>query len=111
MKRAGSYKDLFLPWAGLVFGFLGWWLAHEFGYAASFDSCEHSAPLPVICVTLLCIAAAIGGAWASSAILRGQGEGTARRVIATISVGIVGLFVLAMLLPVIATLILPPCFQ
>jgi hypothetical protein len=38
-------------------------------------------------------------------------QGQARRVIATISVGMAALFSLAMLYPIAAALIIPPCFQ
>jgi hypothetical protein len=44
-------------------------------------------------------------------VLRAEEETPARRVVATISVGAAALFVFSMILPVIASLILPPCFQ
>ena len=111
MSRAGTSRDLFLPWAGLVFGFLGWWAAHQFGYAATFDACENAAPIPVIVISLLCVAGEAAGAWLSWGILRGTRQGPARKVVATVSVGTAALFALATILPIIAALILPPCFQ
>lgn len=111
MTRAGSIKDLILPWAGLIAGFVAWWLAHEFGYAATFDGCQNAAPGPVLAVTLVCVLVAIAGGWASWGILRGEDQGNARRVIAIISVGSAALFAFALLLSVAAVLILPPCFQ
>ena len=38
-------------------------------------------------------------------------DGTARRVVAVISVGCSALFALAIIFPMIAALVLPPCFQ
>jgi hypothetical protein len=54
---------------------------------------------------------ALAGGWLSLPILRGEGEGGARRVIATISVGMAALAIFAIILPLIASLTLPPCFQ
>jgi hypothetical protein len=57
------------------------------------------------------IAAALAGGFASWTVFRKDAEPPARKVIAAISLGTSAFFILAMLLPVIAALVIPPCFQ
>jgi len=99
-----------MPWAGLVLGTLAAGFVHQFGSDSTFDKCHAVVPVPVLLVAaaglLICILAGLAS-WRS---LRGEDE-LARRVVAIISVGCAALFSLAILLPMIAALVLPPCFQ
>ena len=110
MKRSEA-RDLLMPWAGLIAGLVGAALAHQFGSEGAFDSCAAVSPVPLLIVAVLGIALAIAGAIASLAVLRGEAETPVRKLVATISLGMVGLFCFAILLPMIASLVLPPCFQ
>jgi hypothetical protein len=44
-------------------------------------------------------------------VIRADAETPARRIVAIISVGSVGLYLLAILLPMVASLVIPPCYQ
>ncbi len=111
MKRSSEIVDLAMPWAGLIIGLAALITAHQFGSDGMFDNCLSIGPGPLLIVSALTIAATAVGAFLSWRVLDNEAEAPARKVIATISVGASALFVLAMLLPMIAALIIPPCFQ
>ena len=110
MKRNPTLKEASMPWTGLVLGTLAAGFVHQFGSDSTFDKCDAVVPGPVLLVgvagLLTCLFAGIVS-WRS---LRGE-AGLARRVVAIISVGCASLFALAIVLPMIAALVLPPCFQ
>ena len=110
MKRSQA-RDLFMPWAGLVIGLVALAIVHQFGSEGVFDDCATISPVPLVLVALLGIAATLVGALASWRIVRNDDEAPARRLVGIVSVGCAAFFVLAMALPVIASLMLPPCFQ
>ena len=110
MKRR-EIREQFLPWAGLAVGIVGTGLAHQFGSDGVFNDCDAASPLPLLLAALAGIALTVGGALVSWRVLADDKQGSARRLIATISVGAAALFVFAMLLPMVAALVLPPCFQ
>jgi hypothetical protein len=99
-----------MPWAGLVAGTLAAGFVHQFGSDSTFDKCHAVVPGPVLLVAgagiLICILAGLAS-WRS---MRGEKD-LSRRIVATISVGCASFFGLAILLPMIATFVLPPCFQ
>ena len=111
MKVRSELADLFMPWAGLAAGVLAAGVTHQFGAEGTFDNCAVISPIPLLLVNLAGIALIAVGALASWRILREDSETHARKVIAFISVGAAGLFVLAILLPIIASLVIPPCYQ
>ena len=104
-------RALFMPWAGLIAGLIGLAVVHQFGSEGMFDSCAVVSPVPLIIVALLGIGLTVAGGLASLSVLRGDSETPVRKLVATISLGMVGLFCFAMVLPIIASLVLPPCFQ
>jgi len=110
VKRDSSLKDAFTPWAGLAVGVVAAGFVHQFGSESAFDKCGVAAPGPIPLVAaagfLICAVAGMVS-WRS---LRGERD-LARRVVAIISVGCAAVFALAILLPMIAALVLPPCFQ
>jgi len=110
VKRDASLKHAFMPWAGLAVGVVAAGFVHQFGSESTFDECGVVAPGPVLIVAafgfLVCAVAGLVS-WRS---LRGE-EDLSRRVVAIISVGCAAVFGLAILLPMIAALVLPPCFQ
>ena len=111
MNRSSGFWPLFQPWVGLVAAVLAGGIAHQFGSEGMFDDCQRIGPGPVQIVAILCIIGALIGGWLSFLILRAEGESNARRVIAIVSVGMAILAVFATLLPLIASLTLPLCFQ
>jgi hypothetical protein len=99
------------PWAGLGVGILAAGLVHQIGSEGVFNSCKPVSPVPLIIVAVLGIVVTTAAGIASSQVLRGKEETAARKVVAVISTGSAALLVFSMILPVIASLILPPCFQ
>jgi hypothetical protein len=106
-----ALRDFLMPWSGLAIGIVAAGVDHQFGAEGVFNSCGAISPVPILIVSLLAIAATVLGALLSVRILRDDAETQARKVIAAVSVGSAALFVFAMILPVIASLILPACFQ
>ena len=111
MKRSEEIADLLMPWAGLMIGLVALGIAHQYGSDGMFDDCLATSPGPLLIVSLLAIVATIGGAFLSWRVFDKESEAPARRVIAAVSMGASALFVLAMILPMIAALLIPPCFQ
>lgn len=110
MKRSDAL-DLMTPWTGLVIGVVALAIAHQFGSDGTFDHCGSISPGPLIIVSLLAIAATLYGAFVSWTVFRKDAEPQARKVIAAISIGSSAFFVVAMIFPIIAALVIPPCFQ
>lgn len=109
--KTSELRDFVMPWSGLAIGILAAGVDHQFGAEGTFDSCRAISPIPILVVSLIAILVTIVGALLSVRILRDEAETQARKVIAAVSVGSAALFVFAMILPVIASLILPACFQ
>ncbi|WP_223276510.1 hypothetical protein [Sphingomonas daechungensis] len=98
-----------MPWAGLVVGIIAVAAVHQFGSDGTFDKCATIAPGPLLIAGALgLVACSISGlaSWRSLRLSKDH----PRQVVATISVGCAALFALAILYPMIASLILPPCF-
>lgn len=104
-------RDLLMPWAGLVCGIVGAGIVHQFGSEGTFDRCDIISPVPLLIVAVLGFALTAAGGLASWSVLRADAETQVRKLVAIISLGMVGLFCFAILLPAIASLVLPPCFQ
>jgi len=104
-------RDLLMPWAGLICGLVGGAIVHQFGSESTFDRCDIVSPIPLLIVVVLGLAFAAAGGLASWAVLRSDAETQVHKLVATISLGMVALFCFAMLLPAVASLLLPPCFQ
>jgi hypothetical protein len=111
MKSRSQFADVFMPWAGLTAGVIAAGVTHQFGSEGTFDNCAVISPIPLLAVNVLGIVLTMAGAFASWSILREGSETQARKVIAFISVGAAALFVLAILLPMIASLVIPPCYE
>lgn len=104
-------RDFLLPWTGLAVGVVTVATVHQFGAYGTFDHCRPISPVPLLVVAVIGIVIIVLAGLASSRVLREDSETQARRVIAAISVGCSALFVFAILLPMVASLVLPPCFQ
>lgn len=99
------------PWAGLVVGVTGGAVAHQFGADGTFDDCLSISPGLLLIVAVICFLATLAAAWFSLEVVRERSEGATRRLVAVVSTGMAGLVLFAILLPVIASIMLPPCFQ
>jgi hypothetical protein len=109
VKGDSTFAAAFRPWAGLVVGVVSVAFVHQFGSDGTFDKCAAIAPGPLLAVAAIgLLACAISGlvSWRS---MEGEAD-LSRRVVAVISVGCATLFGLAILFPMIAALVLPPCF-
>jgi hypothetical protein len=107
--RWERFREGFAPWAGLAAGTLGGALAHQVGSQGVFDECNSSPALVLtVCAIGLFIIAA--GAVESWGVFRADAEGPARRLVAAISLGTGALVVFAILLPAIASMVIPACY-
>ena len=109
MKRSGKIFEAFEPWAGLVIGLIAAAFVHQFGSDSTFDHCEAMAPVPVIIVALAGLLATLGSGLISWQSMRTSD--VTRRTVSIISVGMAALFSFAIILPVIAAVLIPRCFQ
>jgi hypothetical protein len=110
VKTARRYLDASRPWAGLVIGVVALGVVHQYGSEGAFNDCRANAPVPLLLVSLLGLAACAASGFASWRSVRGSAD-ESRRVVATISAGLAALCIFAILLAVVAILLLPPCFR
>jgi hypothetical protein len=109
MKQSHSLLAAFRPWAGLVIGILAAGFVHQFGSEGLFNNCRVIPPITVVLVGLAgLILCGLSGfaSWRSA-----RSEAGARRIVGVISAGSAALFALAIILPMIASLMIPQCFQ
>jgi len=109
MRRSTSIFEAFMPWAGLVVGLVAAGFVHQFGSDSTFDHCEAMTPVPLFIVAVVGLVATLGAGFVSWQGVR-TSDGT-RRAVSVISVGMAALFAFAIILPVIATMLIPRCFQ
>ena len=100
-----------MPWGGLALGTLGAGLAHQLGSDSTFQDCRVGNPWIIILGTLLGLALIAAGALASWRVYADRDEETPRRTIAVVSLMATALFALAVLLPFIAALVIPGCWE
>jgi hypothetical protein len=104
-----------VPWAGWIGGLAGWLVTHQLGSDFVQTSCNRAAPPLMLLIALIGALAAAGGAllslsiWRRNAKLDPPAIGT-RRFIAGTGVLAAALFLLAILIQVPSSLIIPRCF-
>jgi hypothetical protein len=104
-------RDRFVPWAGLALGTLGAGFAHQLGADSTFQDCRVGSPLIVTVGTIVGLLLILGGGWTSWRVYGGDAETPARRMVALVSVMACGVFAMAVILPFIAALVIPRCWQ
>jgi hypothetical protein len=109
--RTERIRDRFMPWAGLALGTTGYFISHQLGSDATFQDCRVGSPLIVIIGTIVGLAIVAVGALGSWRVFGADAETPARRMIAIVSLMACGLFALAIVLPFIASLVIPRCWQ
>jgi hypothetical protein len=110
MTRSERIRDSFMPWGGLAFGTTGYFLAHQIGSDSTFQDCTVGSPWMVLVGTLAGLALIALGALASWRVFAAKSEAPARRLIAAVSLLACALFVMGVVLPLIAALIIPQCW-
>jgi len=104
-------RDRFMPWAGLALGTLGAGFANQLGADSTFQDCRVGSPLIVIVGTVVGLALVGLGALCSWRVYASGGEPPARRMVAVVSVMACAIFAMAIILPFIAALLIPRCWQ
>src|SRR5690349_14784283 len=100
-----------MPWAGLALGTTGYFLAHQIGSDATFQDCRVGTPWIVVLGTIVGLAVIGGGAFGSWGVYARDSETPARRLVAVVGLMACALYAVAVTLPFIAALIIPPCWQ
>ena len=109
--KTKSIRDGFMPWAGLALGTTGFFLAHQIGSDATFQDCRTGSPWIVVLGTVIGIAVIALGAFGSWTVYGNDDEPPARRLVATVGLLACLLYVIGVLLPLIAALIIPGCWE
>jgi hypothetical protein len=108
--KTERFRDRFMPWSGLVLGTLGAGLAHQIGSDSTFQDCQFSSPAIIILGTVIGLAFVALGAFGSWRVYSAHAETPARKLVAVVSLMACALFALAILLPFIASLVIPRCW-
>ena len=103
-------RDRFMPWSGLALGTAGFFLAHQLGSDATFQDCRAGSPAIVFVATIAGIALVTLGALGSWRIYGAGSETPARKLVAIVSVMACAIYALAIILPFIASLLIPRCW-
>jgi hypothetical protein len=111
MSRTRPILHKLLPWAGLLLGILGAGLAHQIGSDNVFNDCATASPTVVLVAGLLGLGLIGLGAFGSWTVFSRKDEGQSRSLVATVSLMTAALLAFATLMPMIASLIIPPCFN
>jgi len=99
-----------MPWAGLALGTTGYFLVHQVGSDSTFQDCRVGSPLIVVIAALIGLCIVAVGGLGSFRVFHSVDEGPSRRLVAAVSLLASALFMIAIILPVIASLIIPRCW-
>src|SRR4051794_16470560 len=99
-----------MPWAGLALGTTGYFLAHQVGGDATFQDCTVGSPWIVLVGTLVALAIIGLGAVGSWRVYAATSETPARRLVAIVGLLACALYVIGVVLPVVAALLIPQCW-
>ena len=103
-------RDGFMPWSGLALGTVGYFLAHQLGSDSTFQDCRVGSPWIVLIGTLVALGVIALGALGSWRIYSTEDEAPARRLVATVGLLACTLYVMGVVLPLIAALVIPRCW-
>jgi hypothetical protein len=104
------FRDAFMPWAGLALGTAGFFLAHQLGSDSVFQDWRVGSPLMVIVATVAGLALIALGALGSWRIYSTDTEAPARKLVAIVGLMASALFALGVVLPLVASLVIPRCW-
>jgi hypothetical protein len=111
VKRTERARDLFMPWAGLALGTVGYFLAHQLGSDSTFQDCRVGSPLVVTIAVVLALLIIGIGALGSWRVYCAEGEGHSRRLVALVGLLASALYAIGVILPFIAALVIPRCWE
>lgn len=112
MKMATRARLLAWPWSGFLLGGLGLVLTHQIGSDRNNDMCGAHGWPEIWLTGLIGLGLAAAGAFLSWQLWRRgeHHESATRRFIAAVSMGAAAIFSFAMLLPLIASTLIPRCY-
>jgi hypothetical protein len=105
-----SIRDGLTPWAGLGLGTLGAGLAHQIGSDSTCQDCTVGSPWIVILGTVIGLTLVAAGAFLSYGVFASSAEPPARKMLSAVSLLACALFAMAIILPFIASLVIPQCW-
>lgn len=109
--KTERFRDRFKPWAGIALGTVGAGLAHQLGSDSTFQDCTAGSPTVVIIGTIVGLALIGLGVLLSWQVYGREEEGPSRHLLATVSLLACVFFALAVVLPFIASMLIPRCWQ
>jgi len=109
--RVKSFRDGFMPWAGLALGTAGYFAAHQIGSDSTFQDCRVGSPLKVVVATIVGLAIVGLGAFGSWWIYADKDETPARKLVAIVGLLACVLYSIGIVLPFAAALIIPGCWE
>ena len=109
MSRSDRLREGLLPWGGVIGSVLGFAIAHQVGSDSVFNDCASASPGAVLVAGIVGLALLAGGALASWSVHSRRGEAAPRKLIAVVSLMLCALVSFAILLPMIASLMIPQC--
>lgn len=109
--KAQEIRAGFMPWSGLALGTSGFFIAHQLGSDSTFQDCRVGSPLIVTIGTIVGLIIIGLGALGSWRVYAGEGEGQARKLVAAVGLMGCALYAIAVVLPLLAALIIPRCWQ
>ena len=108
--KVKSIRDGFLPWAALALGTTGYFIAHQIGSDSTFQDCRTASPLIVILGTILGLVIVGLGAAGSWGVYASKDEAPARKLVAVVGLLACVLYAIGIILPAVASLIIPGCW-
>ena len=108
--KAERIRDGLMPWAGLALGTTGYFLSHQVGGDSTFQDCSVGSPWIVLASTLIALAVIGLGALGSWRVFAAEAETPARRLVAVVGLLACSLYVIGVVLPLIAALVIPRCW-
>ena len=108
--RTKSIRDGFMPWCGLALGTTGYFLAHQIGSDSTFEDCRAGSPLMVVVGAILGLVVIGLGALGSWRVYGVESESPARKLIAIVGLLACAFYVMGVVLPLIAALVIPDCW-
>jgi hypothetical protein len=103
-------RDRFMPWSALALGTTGFFLAHQIGSDSVFQDCAFSSPLMVVVGTVVGLVVIALGAFGSWGVYANDSETAARKLVAIVGLMACALYALGVILPLVASLVIPQCW-
>jgi len=109
--RTERIREGFMPWSGLALGTTGFFIAHQLGSDSTFQDCRVGSPLMVTIAMIVGLAIIGIGALGSWRVHAADGEAPSRRLVAIVGLLACALYAMGLILPFIAALVIPRCWQ